>query len=252
MYFTYLHLEGSISRMFQLVFSFFLGSGLKSGGESRGREGAVSISSSGFTGGRRFGHRGGSVQKWKWDCPDLFWEGTRHLESDFQDMFLFWFGGLVSTFQAQAERTMKEASQCTQHEGVGFLLTDVRPSLKPAELPDEELPMYKAFLSSDEDEQVLNHSLVQLCDQLPFRDSFESRTVYDLEDPAERPNGLTHETYVGYLEQTLEALQHRPGARSKLLRLVRKHRGDGSARRVRELRDWLLGRLGYHEDTVAP
>ncbi|CAK9021697.1 unnamed protein product [Durusdinium trenchii] len=27
--------------------------------------------------------------------------------------------------------------------------------------------------------------------------------------------------------------------------------GDGSARRVRELRDWLLGRLGYHEDTVV-
>ena len=72
-----------------------------------------------------------------------------------------------------------------EHGGaVGSSLTDVKPSLQPEELPEEEeVPMEMDF----------KLPVQPLFDRLPFRDSFNSRTEYISQDAAAAPNGLTHE-----------------------------------------------------------
>lgn len=121
---------------------------------------------------------------------------------------------------------------------MGHSLSEVKATLKPEELPEDDgIPMDKVSISLHIEEGHLRGWVTEFFDQLPVRDSFRSRTDYDIQDPAGCPNGLTHETYVDFLQSTVQVLEKRQWV--VLKRLVRQHRGEWS---FFCLRDWCPGR----------
>ena len=85
----------------------------------------------------------------------------------------------------------------------------------------------------------MNHMDIQsVFDHLPLRDSFGSRTDYDIYDPNEspiavNPNGLSHDRYLAELLAALKVMERN---HQGLQRLVRQHRGQRS---FCGLRRWL-------------
>lgn len=85
----------------------------------------------------------------------------------------------------------------------------------------------------------MNHMDIQsVFDHLPLRDSFGSRTDYDIYDPNEspiavNPNGLSHDRYLAELLAALKVMERN---HQGLQRLVRQHRGQWS---FCGLRRWL-------------
>ena len=123
-----------------------------------------------------------------------------------------------------------KAPKWLQHDAVGFFLTDVKPSLKPEDLPqDDELPEEEPVVEA----KSIEHGLRSSLDHLPFRDSFSSYTDYMSSECGAAPNGLTHKIYLEEFDDAMQMLQRNQPI---LKKIVRRHRGEWG---FFGIRDWL-------------
>ncbi|CAK9115176.1 unnamed protein product [Durusdinium trenchii] len=116
-----------------------------------------------------------------------------------------------------------KAPEWLQHDAVGFFLNDVKPSLKPEDLPEaDELPEEEPVVEA----KSIEHGLRSSLDHIPFRDSFSSYTHMS-SDRGAAPNGL---------EEFDDAMQMLERNQPILKKIVRRHRGEWG---FLGIRDWL-------------